>query len=387
MMASNGMSEERIITFVYDDLANDPQNPFPGQLFNHPAPGQGDDVYANCVQPGDYTGQDLTADNFIAVLTGNASAAPQGKKVLRSTEADNVFVNFIDHGGVAVIAFPDRLMHNTELVGALREMKERKMYGRLVFYMEACESGSMFNGVVGGDLDVYVTTASSPVQSSWGTFCPPDDVINGTALNTCLGDLYQVNWMQNVESAGETETLENQYLIVKSETNLSTVEQYGDLSWTNLPISNFLGDKMKHFPVHRRREPRKPSVEVASRDVPLHLAYYRYLRSSPLQYGLRQALAEELLEAVRHRMEMDSLFMRLAVEVGEQADFHGVPEGRLVCGECCDEAYRTFQGYCGGFSDYSLQYTRVIYNLCQRYPPNNISKVIQKLCNNLTQTQ
>uniref|UniRef100_A0A6B2LD52 Legumain prodomain domain-containing protein n=1 Tax=Arcella intermedia TaxID=1963864 RepID=A0A6B2LD52_9EUKA len=248
-------------------------------------------------------------------------------------------------------------MHNTELLAVLKQMKEQRMYKKLVFYMEACESGSMFNGLVPGDLDVCVTTASSPVQSSWGTFCPPDDVINGTALNTCLGDFYQVN----VESAGETETLENQYLIVKSEPTCS-VEQYGDLSWTNLPISNFMGDKMKHFPVHRRREPRKPSVEVASRDVPLHLAYYQYLRSSPL-------------------------FMRLAVEVGEQADFHGVPEGRLVCGECCDEAYRTFQGYCGGFSDYSLQYTRVIYNLCQRYPPNNISKVIQKLCNNLTQTQ
>ena len=43
---------------------------------------------------------------FKAVLKGDEAAAG-GKKVLKSTADDNVFINFVDHGGVGVICFPD----------------------------------------------------------------------------------------------------------------------------------------------------------------------------------------------------------------------------------------------------------------------------------------
>jgi legumain len=35
-MRKNGIPEENIITMSYDDVANDPENPFPGKLFNKP---------------------------------------------------------------------------------------------------------------------------------------------------------------------------------------------------------------------------------------------------------------------------------------------------------------------------------------------------------------
>lgn len=39
-------------------------------------------------------------------------------------------------------------------------------------YIEACESGSMFEGLLGNDLDIYVTTAANAIESSWATYCP-----------------------------------------------------------------------------------------------------------------------------------------------------------------------------------------------------------------------
>jgi legumain len=51
--------------------------------------GKGVDVYAGCQK--DYTGDDVTAANFLAVITGN-SAAVKGKKVLKSNANDNVFI-------------------------------------------------------------------------------------------------------------------------------------------------------------------------------------------------------------------------------------------------------------------------------------------------------
>lgn len=54
-------------------------------------------------------------------------------------------------------------------------------------YIEACESGSVFKGLMPDDLNIYVQTASNAVESSFATYCtgmgssPPDAL-------PCLGD-------------------------------------------------------------------------------------------------------------------------------------------------------------------------------------------------------
>ena len=62
------------------------------------------------------------------------------------------------------------------------------MYDQLVFYMEACESGSMFEGLLGDNLNIYATTAANAMESSYAAYCNPDDVVNGKHIGSCLGD-------------------------------------------------------------------------------------------------------------------------------------------------------------------------------------------------------
>ena len=66
-----------------------------------------------------------------------------------------------------------------------------------IIYVEACESGSIFEGLMPEDLNVYVTTASNAVESSWGTYCPGMDPPPPPEYMTCLGDLYSVAWMED----------------------------------------------------------------------------------------------------------------------------------------------------------------------------------------------
>ena len=54
VLKKNGFPESNIITMAYDDIANDPENPIPGKLFNKP---NGDDVYIGCKI--DYKGNDV----------------------------------------------------------------------------------------------------------------------------------------------------------------------------------------------------------------------------------------------------------------------------------------------------------------------------------------
>ena len=110
---------------------------------------------------------------------------------------EQVFVNFVDHGGVGIVAFPNGpVLHVKDLSKTLKTMQSQKMFKQLVFYMEACESGSMFPDLA-ADSKILAVTASNGQESSWGTYCGDEAVVKGKNVGSCLGDLFSVNWMQD----------------------------------------------------------------------------------------------------------------------------------------------------------------------------------------------
>ena len=70
-------------------------------------------------------------------------------------------------------------------------------FADMVLYIEACEAGSMFEGMLDDSLDIYVTTAANAHESSWATYCPGMRPSPAPEFTTCLGDLYSVSWMEN----------------------------------------------------------------------------------------------------------------------------------------------------------------------------------------------
>jgi legumain len=375
-----GIPDKNVIVMQYDDIANDPSNPYKGKIFNKPtaAGTPGVDVYKGCKK--DYTGAAVTPDMFVAIMTGDASKTG-GRPVLQSNSGDRVFIFFTDHGGTGIIAFPDgSLMSSTTLNAAIKTMYTKKMYSHLVFYMEACESGSMFEGILPSNIGVYVTTASNAVESSWGTYCPPDDSVDGKHINSCLGDLYSINWMENADQAGPTETLAQQFTIVKQLTTQSHVMQYGDTTWTSEPIGNYLGGNKTFVPVVTKNE--GSSSNVKSQDIPMHLAYYKYLRADATDYEGRAALAKELQMHLNRRVAVDQIFLNLATAAGNQDSFVLKAKTPVVCdGRCCEKLSEVYTQQCGGWDDYSLQYHRVIVNVCAdiEQQPVEAGKLVAKL--------
>ena len=242
LLVKNGMPKENIITLFYDDIAHNEENPFPGKILyvgwrerererseiregrgrrethslstqrslrdsNKPTgPGEpGKDVYAGCVP--DYSGNNVKPETFLAVLTGNATSLPckdgEGDatssaactgRVLQAKSDSDVFVNFADHGAPGLIAFPQTgwrssVLKSKDLFAAMQTMNEKKMYRNLVFYLEACESGSMFEDYDDElkKMNVFATTAANGEESSWGTYCSPVDRVDDKSLGTCLG--------------------------------------------------------------------------------------------------------------------------------------------------------------------------------------------------------
>jgi len=146
-------------------------------------------------------------------------------------------VYFTDHGAKGLVAFGESVLKATELNKAIKNMYDSKKYNKMVFYVEACESGSMFKNLLPKNLNVFATTASNATTSSFA--CYFDE-----ARKTFLADVYSIKWMQDSDKNNiEKETLEQQYRVVKRETNTSTVCEFGDTSIGKMTVGTFQGQK------------------------------------------------------------------------------------------------------------------------------------------------
>jgi legumain len=313
----NGIPESNIIHLSYDDVAHSSQNPFPGQLFNKPteAGTPGVDVYDGCKIH--YKGQDVTAANVLKVLRGDTTAPGP---VLKSTENSKVFFYFADHGAPGLIAMPvGPYLYADDLHKALLDMNKSKMYDEMTLYIEACESGSMFENILEDNLNIYAVSAANSHESSWGTYCAPDDKVNGKEIGSCLGDLFSVNWLEDADKAKmNAETLQNQFDTVQKETTKSHVLQWGQLTFTGEALAEWEGDgakkvdwwkKLKYegkkFLTEQLDTPeieRKNKFAVDSRDNKLHFLYNKYMRNSTDEN------AKALQEEIDHRMKTDQRF-------------------------------------------------------------------------------
>jgi legumain len=93
---------------------------------------------------------------------------------------------------------------------------------------------------------IYALSAANPTESSWGTYCSPNDVIQGKHIGSCLGDLFSVNFIEDLDKGNSNdETLNEQFQIVKKLTSLSQVMQWGDLTFLNDKVGDFVAAPKK----------------------------------------------------------------------------------------------------------------------------------------------
>jgi len=390
----------------YDDVAHSPSNPFPGKLFNKPtaAGTPGVDVYDGCNI--DYKGADVTAANLISVLKGD-SAAVSGKKVLKSTAESKVFFYFADHGAPGLVAMPvGPYLYADKFHEAIQFMNANKMYKEMTIYMEACESGSMFEGILEDNIDVYALSAANSSESSWGTYCAPDDFVNGKSINSCLGDLFSVNWMEDTDAAQlNVETLQEQFVTVQKATKQSHVLQWGELTFTGETLDQFEAgttavkqQKKKNswdkfydiagyvldqvVDLDSEEVARKNQFAIDSRDIQLHYKYNNVMRNPTAEN--HQALADE----IAHRMKIDSIF-----EQAFPAHMNAIKSGAKVLPtdfECYRNLMTKFEEKCGEkLDDYSLKYAKAFVAECEalRAFPSAIDATMHRLdkaCKNPT---
>lgn len=397
VLRRGGVQASRIITMMYDDVAHHTENPHRGKLFNRPG---GRDVYGGVHI--DYRGQRVNAKNFLAVLAGDQNATDNGAgRVLQTTPSDRVFVFYSDHGAPGILGMPaGPFLYADQLIKVLRERARHGAFKEMVLYVEACESGSIFEGLLEDDLDIYATTAANAHESSWGTYCPGMNPSPPPEFNTCLGDLYSVAWMENSDSEDLTqETLKKQFQLVKARTSHnftyvqgSHVMRFGTLDIDEQPVANYMGEKNTGGGVWAREgvasggdTPPWTTLEaVPQRDADLLYLFTKYTRA---EGEAKVDALRELNAEVAKRAELDGS-MRAAVRaLLQRSNALGLLQARypgqdllslLVTQQlpreegaplvqdwdCLRAMFAAWEGACGALDQYGMQYSRTFANLC-----------------------
>ena len=351
-----GVKPEHIVVFDYDDVAGNERNPFPGKLYNLP----GDDArdyYEGLVI--DYRQDDLTKQAVFNCLLGIEDGS--GKKVLKSTSEDRVFINYYDHGAPDLIALINERIKKDELQDVLKQMHEKKMYKELVFYLEACDSATMMEGFP-DDLNIYVVTSTDAAVSGWACFCPPEDIVHGKHIGACLSEEFGYAYMKDMDENGGKDTFAEQFEYIYNSMSKSKPKQWADMSFNNETLAEFFGVNKKI--VSPSQLVNKPNVFWDTRDNNL-LFLANQLARTDISSEVRKEIMKEYSEEVAIRDKVDGLFKNLVSRtVGlDRWDEMMKPVSRVNNPHCYYDAVDTIDQLIP-MNDYELKFFTILSNLC-----------------------
>ncbi|XP_046709102.1 legumain-like [Silurus meridionalis] len=343
VLHQNGIPDEQIVVMMYDDIAYNHENPFPGNIINVP---KGPDVYSGV--PKDYTGEHVSAANFLAVLRGDSQAIRKSgrKKVIKSRANDSIFIYLSDHGGHGIFHFPNSTLYAHELIDTVKEMSRKGQFSEMVIYMEACHAGSMLDELPRFS-KVYAVAACTPDESSYACF-------HDKRRNAFLADVFTAYWLHHTKSKKlMISTFDDQFKYMKRKVQENGTElgvsqtpcHYGNAAILHLPLSELLGCSSERVRREYKSQSRNFEVNdaVESANVPLLIQENRIRNEQNIRR--RADLQRKQNELKRKQKIMDKAMQKIAqrctADGGSQALSERCEATRLYELKVVAERFRT----------------------------------------------
>lgn len=215
--------------------------------------------------------------------------------------------------------------------------------------------------------NIYAISAANATESSWATYCSPDDVVQGKHIGSCLGDLFSVSFIEDIDNGDmTTETLDQQFLTVKKLTTRSNVLQWGDLSFVRQYVSDFIG---KSSSLRRHQD----SHTAAS--IKPYFAKINFLSGLYKRQPTKQHL-DLLLEEMRLMHKFDNLFFSLQQDLS----LHGNYNPYIINFDCLKTSINKIEQKCGRLSEYSYQYIKYLAQNCENNQSDSINDIVDRIC-------
>ena len=364
-----GIKPENIIYMTYTSDVTSKANPYPGMIFTDPADNtDGDWAKYGCFEHVDYTDDDINEKVFLAILSGDAEtvAKETGKenpKVLSAGPDDTVFTYFIDHGDYDDICVGYDNVSSKELMKALKEAHKKQLYGKWVWFMEACHSGSMFPKLP-TDINIYVMTSSDAHHNAYMSNCPPEDYIGKEHLSTCMAGLWDNLYLDYLEQNPDC-TIGEIFDSVKAsvaEESDQNVSEFGDLTFRDLKVAEFFG-KLPSSSLRKSVMNKKSESNVPVSDVPLHLAKWAAIRADDKnKESALKAYENELIAEAKREVELMRLGSALMNEKAANNAMNVASEAYSV--DCVRELSMMLVKKCGHKMPFSAKQNNMLRNIC-----------------------
>ena len=311
-MIHAGIKPENIVYMTYTSIVESEENPWKGMIFTDPASTtDGDWAQYGCFKVADYTDKDISGDLFLAILSGDAEKAAKltGKenpKVLHAGPEDTVFTYFMDHGGEGSLYINDDEVSAMDVINAIQQAKDKKLYGKWLWFVEACFSGSVFNKLP-ADWNIFVMTSANEHEMARLTNCPPNDIVAGKELEACIAGLFDNSFLSYYEThpdctIGEIVDFVQQDVATSSKQGVS---QWGDMSFRDFLLSEFIGIVPSHSSMNRKIE---ETTSIALNEVSEHIAKWKVIRADPSNLEDRVSLLKkEVFQKAKEEIEMKRL--------------------------------------------------------------------------------
>lgn len=225
-LIKRGFQKADIIISCYDDIADHPLNPFKGKIFHEL------DHKENV-----YGGKEIL--NYRNIIT--AKMFYDSLLNLETTEEDNVFIYFDDHGGKGFLVAPnfeEGALYADDIAKVLVEMHEKKKCKNCIFFIEACEAGSVA-GPINDEFkknkveNFAIITASDAHESSRSD-------LYDEWMGNYLSNEFSSNFLDKIKESPEC-TISELFDYLTLHKKSSTPIYYGDESIKSLKISDFIG--------------------------------------------------------------------------------------------------------------------------------------------------
>jgi legumain len=221
---------------------------------------------------------------------------------------------------------------------------------------------------------IYAVSAANPTESSWGYYCSPDDVVSGKHIGSCLGDLFSINFLEDSDKGNYGQTLNQQFDTIKTLTNKSHVMQWGDLSFADDKIGDFLTGS-KHVSSNFRFIRPVERVGAKTMDESVMDSRTNKLQSLAAIYAREHSpeIFEEMTAEIESMQTFEAIFRRLSSALGVDGKYNP----RDIKFDCLRATVDGFEEKCGKFTDYGLGFIKYLSHSCETMEPEQIMEAIE----------
>jgi phosphatidylinositol glycan class K len=168
-----GFTDDNIILMLADEVACNAKNPFKDSIY--PMGSHNVDIYSQAQV--DYTGNDVTVDNFFRILLGRHEKYTPAQQRLHNIDSDtNLFIYTTGHGGDGFFKFRDAEDYTTkDLRGVFEQLQIMKRFRSILYLTDTCQAFTTApntreenaDSTLGELINVYTVASSLKNENSY----------------------------------------------------------------------------------------------------------------------------------------------------------------------------------------------------------------------------